>query len=358
LTVALKQSDGSTNPTTDSILKSQISFRSTTLTSGAKTVVDFTAALSIVIPSTATLGYVNGADAKVFIYAYYDGTNKGLAVSSRKVDESQLYSLVEIDTSADGNSLYADAARSNAAVRFIGEASVNAITTAGTWTTPTYVAVSANSHIKKGLLRTIYYNTAGTPTYTKNPYADFIEVEVIGGGGGSGGVDGEASGQAMTGGGGSGGYSRKTILNSAVGATETVTVGALGAAGASGNNAGSSGGTSSFGSHCSATGGSGGAGMQSTTGSGGGTGGNAGVGSGGDLNLYGNDGANGRTCGGVSTNAFYGGIAPMWGSGHDRNGSASTSGYGCGGAGTAGTTSNSAGQDGNTGIVIVREYKN
>lgn len=149
MTVALKQADGTTDPTSSDILKSEIAFRSPTLTSGAKVIVPFTAALSLVIPSGATFGYANGEDARSFVYAYYDGTNKGLACTPVLLDETQLYSLSAIGTGSDFEGLYADASRTGAAVRLIGEFQVSAISTAGTWTTPTYVSGLASTEVNK-----------------------------------------------------------------------------------------------------------------------------------------------------------------------------------------------------------------
>ncbi len=109
----------------------------------------------------------------------------------------------------------------------------------------------------KGSVQTIYYEVAGTYTWTKPTGLVAVEVEVVGGGGGGGGTDNCTAGQsAAAGGGGSGGYSLRRIFTSSLGSTETVTVGARGAGGAIGNG-GSSGGTSSFGSWLSATGGGG-----------------------------------------------------------------------------------------------------
>lgn len=141
MTVALKQADGSTNPTSTDPLPTEIMFRSSTLTSGAKVLVSFTASLSIVIPSTATMGYANGENALIYVYAYYDGTNKGLMVTRRFLNEDALYSLAAIGAGSDDNGLYADASRSLAALRLIGKFQVDAITTAGTWTSPTSITV-------------------------------------------------------------------------------------------------------------------------------------------------------------------------------------------------------------------------
>lgn len=140
MTVALKQSDGSTALSSSAPAETEIAFRSVTLTSGARSVVAFSAATSVVIPSTATLGYSNGQNARVFVYAYSDGTNQGLAVSASRKKENILYSLTAISTGSTSlTGFYSTTARTNAAIRLIGEFQVSAITTAGTWTTPTYV---------------------------------------------------------------------------------------------------------------------------------------------------------------------------------------------------------------------------
>ena len=361
LTVALKQADGTTNPNTGTANKAEVSFRSTTLTTGARLLIDFDAALSLVIPSTATLGYQNGQDARVYIYLYYDGTNKGLAVSPKMLDESQLYSLTAIGTGSDSNAVYADANRTNAAVRLMGLAQCSAISTAGTWVTPTFVALRPATPTRKGLLATKIFTASGT--YYKNQDADFIEVELVGGGGGGGGAASSAAGAtAAASGGGAGGYSFKTIQNSSVGDTETVTVGAAGSGGSAGNNNGTAGGTTSFGAHCSATGGALGGGSASTSGSGGSSGGAGGAGSGGDVNVEGQPGGGCRIiAGGFNVWTGHGGNSVFGGAGRQVSGQAGTTaaGYGSGGGGGNSNASGSAvaGGSGFQGIVIVKEYK-
>lgn len=204
------------------------------------------------------------------------------------------------------------------------------------------------------LLGQTLFTASGTWTKaTRNP--SFIIVEVIGGGGGGargGGLQGGA-------GGGAGGYARKLILASALGATETVTIGAGGAGGGNGPSGGT-GGTSSFGAQCSATGGAGatygnGSGSISQPGAGG-------TGSNGDLNLIGAPGNGATMLSG--TNKFisgHGGAGYMGlGAGRgvretDGQGGHAQANTGAGGSGCGGANSGSGG-NGGSGLVIIWEY--
>ena len=101
-----------------------------------------------------------------------------------------------------------------------------------------------------------FYREAGTFTWTKPSDIDDskpILVHVWGAGGT--GHDAYYNSNTNCNGGGGGGLAVKLIDVSALGATETVTVGARSN---NGTNSQSQGGSSSFGSHCSATGGNGG----------------------------------------------------------------------------------------------------
>lgn len=357
LTIALKVIGASADATnvsrTDSI---DAWFRSTTLTSGARTKVSFTAALSIVIPSTATMGYANGADNKIYVYLYYDGTNKGLCVSSKLYNTRILYSLSAIGTAADDNGLYADAARTNAALILIGAVQVDAMTTAGTWTAPTSVYISERQQSNSSYLMEVF---TASGTYTKKPNVSYIIVTVIGAGGGGGGcaTSGGSEGGAAGGGGGAG-TSIKVIQNTSVGATETVTVGAGGTAASAGNNSGGTGGTSSFGAHCSATGGGGGGGSSATTTVATGTGGAAGIGSGGNVNTSGADGGYGRVISGNAIPTGNGGASSMGGGASSSGGAEAGLVYGGGASGATvpASTSARAGAVGAAGIIIVEEF--
>jgi len=164
-------------------------------------------------------------------------------------------------------------------------------------------------------------------TWTKDAGLKYVIVEVQGAGGGGGRGDGGASDDNGGSGGGAGGYSRKLILASSLGATETVTVG-TGGAGDSGSG-GATGGNSSFGAHATANGGTGANGSEIE-----GVGGTA---ASGDVNSQGQHGSRGTEVG------------------EKGAGGANALGWGVGGGGNGGNGSDN-GSGGNNGIVIVTEY--
>lgn len=154
-------------------------------------------------------------------------------------------------------------------------------TTAGTGAAEE-ISVGAGLTLSSGSLAA---NTAqvdifsSSGTYTKPSWATTVEVICIGGGGGGGSGRKGANGAARCGGGGGHGgvYSSECFQASAVGATETITVGAGGTGGASqatnstdGNN-GTAGGNTSFGTKLYAQGGPGGGGGTATSGAAGAT---------------------------------------------------------------------------------------
>lgn len=196
-------------------------------------------------------------------------------------------------------------------------------------------------------------------TWTKPAGLSFVIVEVLGAGGGGGGADQDGSNSGTGGGGGAGGYSRKKIPAAALGATETVTIGALGAGGAAGNNAGATGGASSFGAHATANGGVGG---SSTAPASSATviGGAGGAAADGDTNIQGQSGGGGMRSSTTIALPGEGGSTPYGNGARGKNNAAvnASTGYGAGGAGAASTTGGSdrAGGDGTAGLVIVYEY--
>ncbi len=191
----------------------------------------------------------------------------------------------------------------------------------------------------------VQFTSSGT--WTKDAGLKYIVVELVGGGGGGSYV---TSSDKAAGSGSGGGYSRKVILASSLGATETVTIGAAGVGGIAPSTAATAGGTTSFGSHCSATGG--GAGTTSVAG-------NPGVGSGGDVNKYGGYGSDQIDTSVASPAPSRGGDSEFGRGGHLMT-SGSTgpgTGYGSGSSGayTVGTTDYNA-ANAQPGIVIVTEY--
>ena len=216
-----------------------------------------------------------------------------------------------------------------------------------------------------GRLRSRQVYTSGA-TWTKPVGLKFVVVTVVAGGGGGGAGPQTAAGEHSGGeGGGAGGASIKRILQSALGGTETVTVGAggTGVAGADGN----AGGTSSFGAHCSATGGSGGQALAAgNTTTGDVTNTNGGTGSSGDINIKGGDGMNYFRIGGSLIFSGAGGASMFGGgggnmirvsAGQDTGKAAAAIGSGGGGAAKGPSSAVAApGGDGADGIAIVEEY--
>lgn len=200
-----------------------------------------------------------------------------------------------------------------------------------------------------------------TGTYTPTAGMLYCDIEVLGGGGGSGGLPATVGLQsACSGGGGGGGYARGIFSAGTIGVSQAVTVGAAGAAGAAGNNPGGAGGTTSVGALLSATGGGGGGGAGVTTAGNTGlaAGGVGGVGTGGDFRTVG--GSGGWAFDLVFTTTF--GVTAFGGSSFFGGGGASfgaSTSFGGGGGGVTqgrGTFPNNPGLAGFAGIVIVTEY--
>lgn len=190
-------------------------------------------------------------------------------------------------------------------------------------------------------------------TWTKPAGLTFVRVRVRGGGGAGGGSAAPAAGESSAGaGGGEGEYAESILEASALGATETVTVGA-GGTGSSGVTGGA-GGTSSFGTHVQANGGSGGNVRVASALAFGAEGGVGGTGGTGQVLIAGEPGGgawghgalalggNGGGAGGLgkrqtgSGNAAAGGNAPGFGGGGGGASSSSTGAAAAGGGGRAG----------------------
>lgn len=164
------------NPTT-------LFFRSATLTSGDVVSRGLAAAISLVVPSGATLGTANATPTRLVLLALDNSGTMELAVvnlsGGLSLDDSTLISTTAIGTGADAsNVVYSAAARTNLPFRVVGFIDITEAT-AGTWaTTPTTVqgaggqAVSAMSGFGYGELQTpsralgtTYRNNTGKPVF-------------------------------------------------------------------------------------------------------------------------------------------------------------------------------------------------
>lgn len=132
LTISLKQQDGATDPTSTSPV--QIGMRSSTLSNGSYNLRSVTGALSIVVPSGATLGQTSAVNQYVWVYAIDNGGTIELAVSGVNVfPNNTIQSTVAITSGSTlGSTLYSTTLRTNVPIRLIGRLLVNE-TTAGTW---------------------------------------------------------------------------------------------------------------------------------------------------------------------------------------------------------------------------------
>lgn len=194
-------------------------------------------------------------------------------------------------------------------------------------------------------------NAANTINWTKPSGLRYIIVKGQGAGGGGGASTTTAN--TVGNGGGGGAYFYKKILAASLGATETITIGALGAGGATTSGNGSNGGNTSFGAHATANGGNGG-------GNGSGSPGAGGTATGGDLNIPGQSGSGGGLVGSTVTRPGEGGDS-MFGFGGVRQGTGNEtgqngSGYGSGGAGGHNTSASRAGGNGTAGLITIEEY--
>ncbi len=192
---------------------------------------------------------------------------------------------------------------------------------------------------------TVYYTS--DDTWTKADYDGIraVRIRCQAGGGAAGAAIGNP---ALGGGGGGGGFAEHFELASALGSTETVTVGGGGTRVTDSN--GNAGGDSSFGAHCSSVGGSGGAVDGGTSAAGG-------AGSG-DVIFEGGQGGRGlnptvaQLASGGGSHLGLG--APQAAAG--ATGSTANKYGGGGGGGHATSATNRQGGEGGEGIVIVEIY--
>jgi hypothetical protein len=226
------------------------------------------------------------------------------------------------------------------------------------------LADAIDASIGKGysFVERVYFTSSGTFTKASYPYLSVVRIVVVAAGGGGGRGQTALSAGA---GGGSGAYCEQWLAASALGASETVTIGAGGAGIGGGGSGidGIAGGTSSFGSLISCSGGDGGLGSIDSTSRvvSGGQGG-AVTASGSYVGIGGNRGHYGITNAGGYGWPGFGGSTPLGNGGTNSNSAPQVGdnglGYGAGGGGGlgSGASINRNGGTGANGIVILDLY--
>lgn len=132
LTVALK-TKALSDPTSASPV--QIAFRNATATTGDYVVRSATAAMSVVAPSGATLGFSAAEAGVIYVYAIDNAGTVELAISKKAIfDESTIQNTTAINTASDSdNVLYSTTARTGVAVRLVGRVAITTGAVAGEW---------------------------------------------------------------------------------------------------------------------------------------------------------------------------------------------------------------------------------
>jgi hypothetical protein len=174
------------NALTINLANTALDFRSATLTSGTITSAIATGALSIVVPSTATLGTINAVQAMLAVLVAYNAGTPILCIVNMaggvNLDETTVISPTTIDTGADLASIIYSASACGASTPFrvVGYILITE-GTAGTWATApsliqgvggqafvnqqtlgmgqTYVNYTSSGRT----LGTTYYNTTSKP---------------------------------------------------------------------------------------------------------------------------------------------------------------------------------------------------
>lgn len=150
LTIALKQKDGSTDPSAS--VPSRISFRDSTATNGAYSTISVTSALSLDITNGSTLGTISGAASYLYVYAINNSGTVVLGVSgSNFFEDGSLQDTTAeggAGTADDGQTIYAASTLVGKAIRLIGRVLITEAT-AGAWaTSPTEVSINPFTNSK------------------------------------------------------------------------------------------------------------------------------------------------------------------------------------------------------------------
>lgn len=161
LTVALKGEDGNDPSATNKV---SIKFRSATLTDSKPVTRDITGALSIALPSGATLGFTAAEAGRIYVWAL-DNAGTVMLGLSRTADiypETNLITAVDIGTGSDSASvMYVTSHTDSLPVRCIGYVEITTGGTAGEWdNAPTKVQVMHNGVKRTGdVVQRVFYST-------------------------------------------------------------------------------------------------------------------------------------------------------------------------------------------------------
>jgi hypothetical protein len=170
LTVSLKGSDGSDPSATNPV---RIAFRDETLTTGTPNIRSVTGALSVVLASGGTLGFIAAEAGRLYVWVIDNAGTVELALS-RTADifpESNLVSTSAIGSGSDSASvMYSTSARTNVACRCIGYIEITTGAIAGEWdNSPTKIQIMGPGVKRTGdvvqVVRSVT-NTSGSTSTT------------------------------------------------------------------------------------------------------------------------------------------------------------------------------------------------
>jgi hypothetical protein len=380
LTCAVKQADGATDATATAPIN--VGMRSATASSGAFVQRTITGALSLVVPSTATLGHASAVAGTLYWYLLDNAGTLELAVSATDFGASGIASSTTIAGGSNtAATMYSATGRSNVPFAKIAQ-TLDTQTVAGTWAAvPSSVqllpAASAGKSLKGnnttnggatldlnvlqamamlGAFGTIRIQKfAASGTYTPNANLIFGIALGVGAGGGGGGSSSSGATLFNGGGGGAGSLSALFFLPTAIGASKAVTIGTHGNGGAAGSNNGTAGGDTSLGALLVAKGAAGGfygAVGQVPTGGAGGVPGT------GDLTIPGMPGMPGMYNSTNNTIAFAsgnGGSGPFGAGGLGTAGGNGAAGTGNGSGGSGGYGTSNSGGNATDGYLFILE---
>lgn len=161
-----------------------LAFRSSTLSSGTVNVRSVSTPISVVVPSTATLGTINAIQSRLVVIALDNAGTVELAVvnisGGTQLDETNLISTTAISAASDSDDvIYSTTARTSVPYRVVGYVE-STQATAGTWATaPSTIqgyggqALAAMGSLGYSqtwqnvtgsrVIATTYYNTTGRP---------------------------------------------------------------------------------------------------------------------------------------------------------------------------------------------------